>query len=178
MKTMLADACARRLLLPRLPSPLPCRAATPAHDLSGRRGPRPRLATRRSRWIALLILLTTGTAGIAVAADQFEGVWAANGLPCDKVFQKKNGQVSFVSYHGERAAGLIVHGNQVQGGQASCKLLSRKEQGSSFIAVLGCKEEIIFDKLVVHARFNGPNELVRFDPNVPEIETTYHRCEM
>jgi hypothetical protein len=59
-----------------------------------------------------------------------------------------------------------------------CKLLSRKQQGASFIAVLGCKEEIIFDKIVVHARFSGPNELVRFDPNVPEIEATYHRCEM
>ncbi|MGN6459618.1 MAG: hypothetical protein ACTHLY_00285 [Pseudolabrys sp.] len=129
-------------------------------------------------WIALLAAFAVGSISAATAADQFEGVWAANGLPCNKVFRKKNGKVSFVSYYGERAAGLIVQGNRVQGGQAACKLLSRKEKGASFIAVLGCKEEIIFDKIVVHARFNGPNELVRFDPDMPEIETTYHRCQM
>lgn len=130
------------------------------------------------KWTMLLAGVTAAMLPIsaASAADRF--AWAAAGLPCNKVFTKRDGRVAFVSYLGERPAGLIVSGDHIQGGQAVCKLLSRKAEGNVFVAVLGCKEEIILDKIVVHFRFNNDDELVRFDPNVPEIATTYRRCTM
>jgi hypothetical protein len=120
------------------------------------------------------MLVVTG----ASAADRFDGAWAPTGLACDKVFTKRDGHIAFATYRGERASGLIVAGDRVQGARASCRLLSRKEQASGFVAVLACKEEIIFDKVVVHFRFKDDDELVRFDPAVPEVETGFHRCRM
>lgn len=122
---------------------------------------------------------------LALAADdansiqkKFQGVWAMDGAPCDKIFTKKRGDVSFVRFHGAKAPGLIVKGDRIQGSQASCKLISVKENASVLTAVLGCREEIIFDKVVVHLRFTGGDAFVRFDPAVPEIATSFHRCRV
>jgi hypothetical protein len=53
-----------------------------------------------------------------------------------------------------------------------------KESASVLTAVFGCREAIIFDKVVVHIRFKGDDEFVRFDPAMPEIETSFHRCRL
>jgi hypothetical protein len=109
--------------------------------------------------------------------QKLQGAWALVGAACDQVFAFKNGLASFVSYGGERAPGFIVKGDNIEGAQASCKLLSQTEQSGSLAVVLGCKEQIIFDKVVVHLRFMNDNELMRFDPVVPEISMSYRRCQ-
>jgi hypothetical protein len=127
---------------------------------------------------ALLLADTSGAMAASAIQDRFQGAWAAAGIACDKIFSKKHGEISFVRFYGAKALGLIVKNDRVQGLQATCHLLSMKETDSVFTAVLGCREEIMFDKLVVHFRLSGDDELTRFDPTVPEIRTSYHRCRL
>jgi hypothetical protein len=128
--------------------------------------------------VVLLLANMSGAAAGEPVRDRFQGVWAAAGAACDKIFSKKNGEISFVRFYGAKAPGLIVKGDHVQGPQATCRVISVKETDAVLTAVLDCREEIMFDKIVVHFRAIGSDELVRFDPSAPEIQTSYHRCRL
>ena len=128
--------------------------------------------------LAAAIVIATAVVAEAGAQDNFQGVWAANNAACDKVFTKKDGQVNFLSYGGYKADGLIIKGNQLNGPQATCEIVSQKEQADKLAVVLSCKTQIMFDKVVVHVRFLNDHEFVQFDPDVPGLNTPYRRCPM
>jgi hypothetical protein len=118
---------------------------------------------------------------IAYAGDntaRFQGLWASAGAACDKVFTTRGGEAAFIEYSGEKAPGLIIKGNRIQGANATCSLVSSTDKPDSIVAVLKCRQQIIFDTMVVHLRFKGDDEMIRFDPDVPELATAFHRCRM
>lgn len=43
--------------------------------------------------------------------------------------------------------------------------------------LLGCETGILFETMSVSVRFKPDGDLVRFDPDFPEVETSYHRCD-
>jgi hypothetical protein len=117
-------------------------------------------------------------AAFAGNVDRFQGLWASAGAACDKVFTTRSGEAAFIEYNGEKAPGLIIKGNRIQGANATCSLVSSTDKLDSIVAVLKCQQQIIFDTMVVHLRFKGDDEMVRFDPDVPELATAFHRCHM
>jgi hypothetical protein len=133
---------------------------------------------RRVGMLAGAIMLATSTVVDAGMQDDLQGFWATNAAPCNKVFTKKNGQVAFIRYRGDKAPGLIIKGDQIEGPQAACKILSEKEQTTGLVIVLNCKTQMILDKIILHVRFTTNDEFVQFDSDLPELTTTYNRCRM
>jgi hypothetical protein len=124
---------------------------------------------------ALLAFLATARAD---SIDKLQGYWAAQTLGCNEVFQKEDGAVHFAKIEGFRRQGLIIRNKSIEGQNADCEIRSLKDVSNGTAAALSCKTQIMFDTLVVRFRLNNDNELVQFDPDMPDLTTTYKRCTM
>ena len=128
--------------------------------------------------LAGAMVLAALTVARADAFDKLQGYWAAKSLGCGVVFQKSGGALHFAKVEGYRRQGLIIRHDRVEAQNGDCEIVSHKAVGNSFAIGLSCKAEIIFEKLVVHVKLNGDNELVQFDADMPELTTVYNRCTM
>lgn len=128
-------------------------------------------------FLGFVALAMTIAAGTALAFDKFEGAWALEGNTCDRVFIRKNNVTEFVNYSGERAGGFIVTGDNIDGAQAKCKILSRKEIPEGFKFVLACRQEIMFDRITVAMKVVNEDTIERYDPDFADIRTQYRRCK-
>lgn len=134
---------------------------------------------RRRLLTLLLIVGATAAAGLPAAAspERLQGAWATSAATCDQVFAKRNGRLVFSKRSAEGWSGFIATGKHVRGAHTSCDLISSKQKGDVLSFLLGCETEIIFETVSVSVRFKPDGDLVRFDPDFPEVETTYHRCD-
>lgn len=121
---------------------------------------------------ASLVLLSAA----ASAAERLDGAWATGDASCDEAFVKKNGKLAMKPGMLEGLTGFIVNGKHIRGAHASCDVLSSKQKGDVTTMLLGCKSAIIFDTMSVSLRFEGDDSFVRLDPDFPEIQTRYKRC--
>jgi hypothetical protein len=137
------------------------------------------LLTRRLLFaVSLFVTVVAANGALASTLDRLQGAWGGVGIPCDAVFTKKGNETVFALRDGERSAGFIVNGKNIDGAQATCKLLSSKEEAAAFKFVLACRQEIMFGNMVVILRFVDEDNLVRFDPDFPDLQSAYHRCRM
>ncbi|KRE20600.1 hypothetical protein ASE66_07005 [Bosea sp. Root483D1] len=111
----------------------------------------------------------------APAADRLQGAWVTDATTCDTVFSKRNGQFT-LKRDAEGWSGFIVSGKRVRGTNASCNLVSSKQKGDVLTFLLNCADKMIFQTVSVSVRFESDDRIVRFDPEFPEVETTYKRC--
>ena len=111
----------------------------------------------------------------AHAADRLQGAWVTSAGLCDEVFTKRNGRVVFKP-NAEDWSAFIVDGKHIRGARVTCDLISAKQKGDVTSFLLGCKSRIMFGTISVSARFETDDKFVRFDPEFPEVETTYNRC--
>ncbi len=123
--------------------------------------------------IALLVTLSVAHADML---EKLQGNWAAKDLKCETVFKKTDGRIRFAKSAGYKRQGLIIKNDTVEGQNGVCQIISHKDLANGLVVGLSCKLAIAFDKMVVHVRLNNDNELVQFDPDLPELATTYHRC--
>jgi len=123
-------------------------------------------------------LFTLSNVAHADTLEKLQGYWAAQGLQCNVIFEKTNGEVHFAKFEGYRRQGLIIKKTSVEAQNGNCEIISHKEMSNGLAIGLSCKTEIMFDKLAVRIRLNNDNELVQFDPDLPELTTTYDRCLM
>lgn len=113
----------------------------------------------------------------SLAVERLQGAWATSAASCDQVFSKRNGRLVFSKRSAEGWSGFIATGKHVRGAHASCDVISSKQKGDVLTVLLGCETEILFETMSVSARFKPDGDLVRFDPDFPEVETSYHRCD-
>ncbi len=136
-------------------------------------------AFARTSALATVTLLTSLSLVHADTLGRLQGYWAAKSLQCSDVFTKTGTETHFVKLEGYRRQGLIIKKNSVEAQNGSCEIISHKELANSLAIGMTCKMEIMFDTLVAHIRLdNNDNELVQFDPDLPDLTTTYKRCPM
>ncbi|HEV7325160.1 MAG TPA: hypothetical protein VGN91_08835 [Bosea sp. (in: a-proteobacteria)] len=127
--------------------------------------------------MALLATAAMVIGSSAEAIERLQGAWATSAASCDQVFSKRNGRLVLSKRSAEGWSGFIVSGKHVRGMNASCDVISSKQKGDVLTVLLGCETEIIFETMSVSLRFKPDGDLVRFDPEFPEVETSYHRCD-
>lgn len=113
----------------------------------------------------------------SLAVERLQGAWATSAASCDQVFSKRNGRLVFSKRSAEGWSGFIATGKHVRGAHASCDVISSKQKADVLTVLLGCETEILFETMSVSVRFKPDGDLVRFDPDFPEVETSYHRCD-
>jgi hypothetical protein len=72
--------------------------------------------------------------------------------------------------------GFIVDGKRFEGPNAICNVISTKASGATLTFALDCQTQIIFDTAIVSVRMLDANRLVRFNPEFPELDYHYQRC--
>jgi hypothetical protein len=117
--------------------------------------------------------------GEAQAAEisQVQGAWIINSAECSEAFTRRNGRLAFRPNHRSLDTSFIISGNRIQGAHAICTLESEKRTSDGFRAVLNCSSRMMVGALPVSFRVPNANTIVKFDPDFPELETTYTRCE-
>lgn len=125
---------------------------------------------------ALLAAAATIAGHSSQAVERLQGAWATSAARCDQVFAKRNGRLVFKN-SADGWSGFIATGKQVRGTQASCEAVSSKQKGDVLTVLLSCQTKIIFETMSVSVRLMPDGGLVRFDPDFPEVETSYNRCD-
>lgn len=126
--------------------------------------------------LGVLLLALPLLSGTAQAVDRLDGAWTTSAASCDEVFVKRKGKLA-LKKTAEGWSAFIVRGNRIDGANATCRVTSSKQNGDVTTALLSCADKIIFDTMKVSLRFKDDGTFVRFDPEFPEVETSYHRCD-
>lgn len=135
--------------------------------------------TERLGLLSIGFMLLCGIVSAEAAGpERLQGAWGTTGIPCDRIFVRRGGRINFVRHTGGVFAGFIVEGNKIRGAFANCTLLNQKPDGDTVRAALTCRQQIIFDKVVVHLRFKDDNTIVRYEPEFPELESSFRRCTL
>lgn len=121
--------------------------------------------------VALPLLSST-----ARADNRLDGAWTTSAASCDEVFVKRKGKLA-LKRTSEGWSAFIVRGDRIDGANATCRVKSAKQKGDVTTFLLNCADKIIFDTMTVSLRFKDDGTFVRFDPEFPEVETSYHRCD-
>ena len=112
----------------------------------------------------------------ANADNRLDGAWATTAATCEEVFTKRNGALTLKRTK-EGWSAFIIRGNRLNGANATCSVKSSKQKGDVTTLLLECADRIMFDTITVSVRFKEDGTFVRFDPEFPEVETSYHRCD-
>lgn len=131
---------------------------------------------KRLAGLGVLLLALPLLSSAAQAIDRLEGAWATSAASCDEAFVKRKGKLA-LKRSAEGWSAFIVRGNRIDGANATCRVVSAKQNGDVTTALLSCADKIIFDTMKVSLRFKDDGTFVRFDPEFPEVETSYHRCD-
>ena len=123
----------------------------------------------------MLLGFTAIPAG-AASLSELQGAWVINSAECSAVFTKRGGRFAFRPGRANADTSFIISGNRIQGARASCTLGSEKQTSDGFRAVLDCSSRMMVGALPVSFRVPNPDTIVKFDPDFPEIETTFVRC--
>ncbi len=125
---------------------------------------------------ATLFVPIAGAPAHAASLSEIQGAWVINSAECSAVFTKRNGRFAFRPGQRNADTSFIINGNRIQGARATCTLGSERRTSDGFRAVLNCASRIMVGALPVTFRVPNPDMIVKFDPDFPEIETTFTRC--
>lgn len=131
---------------------------------------------KRLAGLGILVLALPLLSGAAHAVDRMDGAWTTTASTCDQVFVKSKGKLALKRTLDGWSA-FIVNGNRINGANATCNVKSSKQKGDVTTLLLSCADKIMFDTMTVSIRFKEDGTFVRFDPEFPEVETSYHRCD-
>ena len=125
--------------------------------------------------VLAFVLTLAGNSAMAASLEELQGAWGASGSPCNELFSVKNGKMSLIRENLANS-GFIVNGKRIEGSNATCNVKSTKQSGETLTFALDCETRVIFDTAVVSVRMVDPNRLVRFNPEFPELDMQFQRC--
>jgi hypothetical protein len=132
----------------------------------------------RSKWFFRIFSLLVCLFYIDLARPaNLDGAWASDASVCNKMFVKRNAQVSFAKSSDIYGSGFIFNGDKISGKMASCNIKSRKQDGAILNLIATCSTDIAILSLTQFSlRLDDQGKITRLFPGMPEMETTYYRC--
>ncbi|EIM25359.1 hypothetical protein [Microvirga lotononidis] len=132
--------------------------------------------TMGSLLLAAVLLGGTGSPAGAASLSELQGAWVINSAQCSDVFTKRSGRFAFRPGKRNADTSFIINGSRIQGARATCTLASEKQTADGLKAVLDCSSRMMVGALPVTFRTPGPNTIVKFDPDFPDLTATFTRC--
>jgi hypothetical protein len=123
------------------------------------------------------VLLLLGAPASAASISELQGAWIINSAECSEAFTKRNGRFAFKPNQRNADTSFIINGKRILGARATCTLASEKPTSDGFRAVLDCSTRMMVGALPISFRVPNANTIVKFDPDFPELETTFTRCQ-
>lgn len=126
--------------------------------------------------LAVILLGCVGSPAWSASLSELQGAWVINSVQCSDVFTKRSGRLAFRPGQRNADTSFIISGSRIQGARAACTLASEKRTADGLRAILACSSRMMVGALPVTFRVPDPNTIVKFDPDFPDIETTFTRC--
>ena len=114
--------------------------------------------------------------GGAAAGLDINGAWVTDLDICDKVLVKRGARTEMAPNSDLYGSGFVVDGASIRGKIASCKITSRRENGSTVHIQAACATDILVSANQFSLTMVRDGELVRAYPGIPEMDTSYFRC--
>jgi hypothetical protein len=122
--------------------------------------------------LAICAIVPGGTA----AALDINGAWVTDLGICDKVLVKRGARTDLAPNSDLYGSGFVIDGASIRGKIASCKITSRRENGSTVHIQAACATDILVSANQFSLTMVRDGELVRAYPGIPEMDTSYFRC--
>ena len=126
--------------------------------------------------LGLSLVFSGLTLGASAKAFEFDGSWSTSLSACSKVFEKKNGAISFRQDSDQYGGGFIVEGSKIRGQMQSCNITRRKEDGNIVYLIAHCADDIMTSNVQFSAKIIDENSIARIFPGMPEFTLNYSRC--
>jgi hypothetical protein len=124
-----------------------------------------------------LIVAVLAAPGQALAFD-LTGAWASDRQLCDKVFEKKGGEVQFTELSDLYGSGFIVDGNAIRAKAGKCTIKSQRQVGDKTVLSASCASTIMTSELQFNYKVIDDNTMMRDFPDIKDMTLTYSRCPM
>jgi len=111
-------------------------------------------------------------------AFDLTGAWASDRQLCDKVFEKKGGEVQFAELSDLYGSGFIVNGNAIRAKAGKCTIKSQRQEGDKTVLNASCASTIMTSELQFNYKVIDDNTLMRDFPDIQGMTLTYSRCPM
>jgi hypothetical protein len=111
-------------------------------------------------------------------AFNLSGAWATDADQCRDVFVRRGraNQIGFTARSEQHGGGFIVEADRLRGKFASCKVKTRKEDGSMVNIIAGCATDIMLSNVQFSLKVVEPDKISRMFPGVTDMEISYYRC--
>jgi hypothetical protein len=131
------------------------------------------------RTSVIVILVVGGIVASPIAAGAFElsGAWATSANLCNKVFDRKDGRVTFSELSDLYGSGFIIENSQIRGKIAKCTITSKKEDGSNIALTASCATSIMVQPLQFGLKVISNDSISRSFPDIPGMSISYERCK-
>ena len=114
--------------------------------------------------------------GFAAEAGDLRGAWVTDISTCQKVFTGAGAELKIANDADFYGSGFIYENDRLIGKNANCVIKSRKQDGDVLHLVTLCANDITFGTVQFSLRVHDDNQITRFYPGVPELDTKYYRC--
>jgi hypothetical protein len=129
-------------------------------------------------YVAALSACLVGLPAGAALAASLDGAWATNASTCKQVFTKKGKDVVLAREADFYGSGFVIDGSTIRGKMATCKVTSRKEEGTTVRFSASCATDISISRNEFDLKILDDNKVMRSFPNFPEMDTPYYRCKL
>ena len=136
------------------------------------------LKSARQKTCLSLALMSALLSSQVARADDLTGVWATDASNCSKIFSKTGTGVSFAKDSDLYGSGFIIDARRITTPMARCDIKTNKQDGSTVHLIAACATDIMLSDVQFSVRSVNANEILRMFPNMPGMETLYHRCAM
>lgn len=125
-----------------------------------------------------LLIFVSVLLGSSAHAFDLNGAWTTNRDSCAKIFETKNGKISFAYDSDFFGSGFIIEGNQMRGPAKTCRIINRKEEGGTLHLIASCTTDIaVLGTQEVSAKIDGDDKITRIYPEFPDMGISFYRCK-
>ena len=124
-----------------------------------------------------LPLLALALFAAPASAFDLNGAWAMDVSSCDKVFRKQGPGLTLTSLSDLYGGGFIIDGTHVHGKTVSCRIDSRKQDGSIIHLSVACTTEIATEQIQFDLKVVNDNTVSKILAGTTAA-IDYHRCTL
>lgn len=117
--------------------------------------------------------------GFAAAIDpRLVGAWAGSAADCQKLFERKDGGLTFRQPVDKFAEAFIIEPGQIRAPTGTCRVVSATHDKDGLAVSLDCQDSISFQSDTIHFKIRSGAEIVYSPTGDTSLDTTYQKCRL
>ena len=129
--------------------------------------------------VSVLALVAGVTFGVADTIDAgLIGAWATSTSDCARIFQKRNGVISYRQPVDKFAQAAIIGPQRILGPASDCRILSVAHVKGALSLDVECKDSVSYTSLTAGIKILSATEIVYSPTPDQTLDTTFVKCAL